>query len=130
MAFLGEHGLGDVDAPTRCRSPSPTTTRVTRSAPSTSTTQPRALLGSIPDLAVVEIANGDRCCGAAGIYAATQPELAERAAVATRPSAVAATGASVVASANPGCSVQLAHHLAGNVIDVVHPVELLDRAMG
>jgi glycolate oxidase iron-sulfur subunit len=43
--------------------------------------------------------------------------------------AIAATDATVVASANPGCSVQLAHHLARNDIDVVHPVELLDRAM-
>ena len=128
MAFLGEHGLGDV---------------MLHSLPLTVAyhdachalraqhihDRPRALLGSIPDLTVVEIERGDRCCGAAGIYAATQPELAGELGR-DKASAVAATGASVVASANPGCSVQLAHHLAGNVIDVVHPVELLDRAMG
>ena len=44
--------------------------------------------------------------------------------------AIAATGATVVASANPGCSVQLAQHLARSEIEVVHPVELLDRATG
>jgi glycolate oxidase iron-sulfur subunit len=44
--------------------------------------------------------------------------------------AIAASGATVVASANPGCTVQLSHHLANDDIDVVHPVELLDRAMG
>ena len=42
-----------------------------------------------------------------------------------------ATGASLVASANPGCSVQLAAHLGerGATVEVVHPVELLDRAL-
>ena len=45
---------------------------------------------------------------------------------------MAATGASIVASANPGCSIQLAAHLraGGHDVEVVHPVELLDRAMG
>jgi glycolate oxidase iron-sulfur subunit len=90
---------------------------------------PRALLNSIPGLTVVEIERGDRCCGAAGIYAATQPELAGELGL-DKADAIGATGAAVVASANPGCTVQLAHHLANSGIDVVHPVELLDRAMG
>ena len=44
--------------------------------------------------------------------------------------AVAATGASIVASANPGCSMQLVAQLRaiGSPIEVVHPIELLDRA--
>ena len=91
---------------------------------------PRALLAQIPDLRVVEVPDGDRCCGAAGIYAVTQPETASELG-GQKAEAVAATGATLVASANPGCSIQLAAHLraAGHDIAVVHPVELLDRAM-
>jgi glycolate oxidase iron-sulfur subunit len=91
--------------------------------------QPRALLARIPDLRIVEIPDGDRCCGAAGIYNVTQPTLAgelQR----QKAEAVASTGATVVASANPGCSMQLAAglKLLGRDVEVVHPVELLDRA--
>ncbi|MDP9185288.1 MAG: (Fe-S)-binding protein [Actinomycetota bacterium] len=91
---------------------------------------PRALLARIRELELVEIVDGDRCCGAAGIYAATQPEMAG-ALGGQKAAAVAATGAAVVASANPGCSVQLATHLsaAGMDVAVMHPIELLDRAV-
>jgi glycolate oxidase iron-sulfur subunit len=90
---------------------------------------PRRLLQEIPELELVDISNGDRCCGAAGIYAATQPEMAGELGGA-KADAVLATGATVVASANPGCSVQIAAHLAsrGADVTVAHPVELLDRA--
>jgi glycolate oxidase iron-sulfur subunit len=91
--------------------------------------QPRELLDSIANLELVEIPNGDRCCGAAGIYNVTEPEMSGRL-VREKAEAVASTGAALVASANPGCTMQL---LAGlrdldARIDVVHPVELLDRA--
>jgi len=91
---------------------------------------PRALLSQIPDLHVVEITDGDRCCGAAGVYAVTQPETAGELG-GQKADAVAATGATIVASANPGCSIQLAAQLRarGHDVAVVHPVELLDRAM-
>ena len=91
---------------------------------------PRALLAQIPDLRLVEVADGDRCCGAAGVYAVTQPETAGELG-GQKADAVAATGASLVASANPGCSIQLAAHLRSRDRDiaVVHPVELVDRAM-
>lgn len=91
--------------------------------------QPREVLRTIPGLELVEIENGDRCCGAAGMYNVLQPEMADdlRRLITA---GVAATGASVVASANPGCVMQLAAGLAsaGVAVDVVHPVELLDRA--
>ena len=60
----------------------------------------------------------------------TQPETAS-ALGDQKAAAVGATGATIVASANPGCSIQLAAHLRarGADITVVHPVELLDRAM-
>ena len=92
--------------------------------------QPRALLNAIPDLHVVEVANGDRCCGAAGLYNVTEPELAGRL-QREKAEAVCATGASVIASANPGCTMQLRAGLAelGTQARVVHPIELLDAAM-
>ncbi len=92
--------------------------------------QPRALLAAIPGVQVVEIANGDRCCGAAGLYNVTEPELAERL-QREKADAVRDTAASVVASANPGCTMQLRAGLAepGPSADVVHPIELLDAAM-
>ena len=92
--------------------------------------QPRSLLNAIPGLQVVEIANGDRCCGAAGLYNVTEPELAGRL-QREKAEAVRATGASVIASANPGCTMQLRAGLAelGTPARVVHPIELLDAAM-
>jgi glycolate oxidase iron-sulfur subunit len=93
--------------------------------------EPRAVLGWIPGLRLVEIADGDRCCGAAGIYGLTQPELSE-ALRRQKADAVATTDAEVVASANPGCSMQIASGLAakaGAAPRVTHPVQLLDRAL-
>jgi Fe-S oxidoreductase len=127
MAFLGEQGLGDLEL-----QPLPITVAYHDACHALRAQHihdaPRALLELIPDLMVAEIADGDRCCGAAGIYAATQPGLAEPLG-AQKAAAIIATGATVVASANPGCSVQLAHHLGKARIEVVHPVELLDRAL-
>ena len=93
--------------------------------------EPRAVLGRIPGLRVVEIPDGDRCCGAAGIYNLTQPDARRRASRRRRPTAIRATGAAIVASANPGCSMQIAAGLAASArrVEVVHPVELLDRAL-
>jgi glycolate oxidase iron-sulfur subunit len=92
--------------------------------------QPRALLRQIPGLEVLDIANGDRCCGAAGLYNVTQPETADEL-QRQKVEAILATGATAVASANPGCTMQIAAGLraAGRPdVDVVHPIQLLDRA--
>lgn len=91
--------------------------------------QPRELLGAIGNLQLVEIPNGDRCCGAAGIYNVTEPEMSGRL-MREKAEAVASTGASVVASANPGCTMQLLAGLdeIGRTLDVVHPIELIDTA--
>jgi glycolate oxidase iron-sulfur subunit len=89
--------------------------------------QPRELLGAVDNLELVEIPNGDRCCGAAGIYNVTEPAMSGRL-MREKAEAVASTGAPVVASANPGCTMQLLAGLraAGAAVDVVHPIELLD----
>jgi glycolate oxidase iron-sulfur subunit len=93
-------------------------------------TEPRLLLGAIGNLEVVDIPNGDRCCGAAGIYNVTEPEMSSRL-MREKAGAIVSTGATVVASANPGCTMQLAAGLselrAG--VRIVHPVELLDAAV-
>ena len=91
--------------------------------------QPRALLGAIENLELVEIPNGDRCCGAAGIYNVTEPEMSGRL-LREKAEAIASTGAAVVASGNPGCMMQLMAGLKdlGVAIEIVHPIELLDRA--
>jgi glycolate oxidase iron-sulfur subunit len=88
--------------------------------------QPRAVLAKIPELAVVDIPDGDRCCGAAGIYTVTQPVMAS-ALGRQKAEAIASTGATVVASANPGCSLQLAAHADG--VQIMHPIELLASAL-
>jgi glycolate oxidase iron-sulfur subunit len=96
--------------------------------------QPRTLLRAIPGLELVEIPNGDRCCGAAGLYNVTEPKMSGRL-MREKADAVASTGARLVASANPGCSMQLAAGLRtlgddAATIEVLHPVELLDRGYG
>jgi glycolate oxidase iron-sulfur subunit len=129
MTFLAEQGLGDITLrPLPGRVAYHDACHALRAQHIHDA--PRALLSRIPDLELVEIAHGDRCCGAAGIYAATHPELAGPLG-AEKAAAIAATGATIVASANPGCSVQLATHLRelGSRVPVVHPVELLDRAL-
>jgi glycolate oxidase iron-sulfur subunit len=91
--------------------------------------QARALLGAIDGLELVEITNGDRCCGAAGIYNVTEPEMSSRL-MREKAESVDSTGAAVVASGNPGCTMQLTAGLRalGSQIRAVHPIELLDQA--
>jgi glycolate oxidase iron-sulfur subunit len=93
--------------------------------------QPRDVLRQIPGVEIVEIANGDRCCGAAGLYNVLEPEMSG-ALMREKAGAVRDTGVRVVAGANPGCTMQIAAGLRelGSDIEVVHPVELLDRAYG
>jgi glycolate oxidase iron-sulfur subunit len=91
-----------------------------------------ALLGRIPELELVEPAEQDVCCGSAGIYNITQPEAA-RELGARKAGHVRATGADVLASANPGCLVQVARAMRddgrGTPPAALHPVELLDASL-
>jgi glycolate oxidase iron-sulfur subunit len=88
--------------------------------------QPRELLRSIPELELVEPAEWEICCGSAGIYNLVKPEpaaeLGER-----KANNLLATGAEVVAAANPGCALQIAAHAPG--LEVLHPMELLARSI-
>ncbi|TMA51931.1 MAG: hypothetical protein E6J75_17635, partial [Deltaproteobacteria bacterium] len=91
--------------------------------------EPRRLLAQIPGLRVVELAESDWCCGSAGIYNLTQPEMATRL-LHRKVNHILATGAEAVVTANPGCILQiqagLAAHRSG--VRVLHLVELLARA--
>jgi glycolate oxidase iron-sulfur subunit len=77
-----------------------------------------------------ECAESQWCCGSAGIYNITQPETAARLQE-RKVGHVRASGAQVVATANPGCHLQLQNGLAqspGPALTVTHPVVLLAQA--
>ena len=93
------------------------------------TAAPRRLLAKIPGLRLVEMAESAVCCGSAGIYNLTQPAMATRLQK-RKIENVARTGATIVATANPGCALQVSAGLrvAGSRARVAHIVELLDEA--
>jgi glycolate oxidase iron-sulfur subunit len=89
--------------------------------------EPRALLAAVPNVTIVPIVDAERCCGSAGIYNVTHPEVAgelQRQKVA----AILAARPDVVVSANPGCILQVAAGLraAGSDVPVVHLMRFLD----
>ena len=90
---------------------------------------PRELLRAIPGLQLFDLPGAQDCCGAAGIYNLTQPELSGRL-LQRKIDAIRRTGPHVVATGNPGCLLQLSRGVrdAGLDIEVLHPVELLERA--
>ncbi|HUQ17526.1 MAG TPA: heterodisulfide reductase-related iron-sulfur binding cluster [Candidatus Saccharimonadales bacterium] len=92
-------------------------------------TQPRALLAAIPGLELVPLGEADWCCGSAGTYNVTQPELAARLGH-RKAEHVVRSGAEIIVTANPGCQMQIASALrdAGSAVQVVHLMDLLDRA--
>jgi glycolate oxidase iron-sulfur subunit len=93
------------------------------------TAQPRELLGKIPGLQLAPLTESMWCCGSAGIYNLIQPEMADKL-LQRKLDHIAATGATVVATGNPGCLLQISNGLAvrGLKIEVVHPVTLLAKA--
>ena len=94
------------------------------------TKQPRELLEQIPGVKVVELPEASWCCGSAGVYNITQPEMSMKL-LARKMANIAKTGAHCVANGNPGCSVQLEAGVrmhGANGLEIVHPVTLLARA--
>jgi len=91
--------------------------------------EPLFLLRSIPELRLIPLANHDECCGGAGVFGITHPELGG-AIGRDKVSAILETGADLVATGNPGCMMQIGAGLwmEGRRVDVVHPVELLDES--
>ncbi|MGH8247341.1 MAG: (Fe-S)-binding protein [Gammaproteobacteria bacterium] len=90
---------------------------------------PRNLLARIPGLQLLNLPDADRCCGSAGIYSITHPEMAARI-TAEKIRCIAGTGAEIVATGNPGCLMQINQGLAAQGLRAraLHPVELLDQS--
>ncbi|HMF07655.1 MAG TPA: (Fe-S)-binding protein [Thermoanaerobaculia bacterium] len=88
--------------------------------------EPRRLLASIPGLELVEIPDGDQCCGSAGIYNLVEPESSEEIGE-RKVDNVLAAGADLLASANPGCTLQIQKILRarGRDLPAAHPIEIL-----
>ena len=93
------------------------------------TEAPRIILRSIPGLELSEMENSTRCCGAGGTYTITQHEMSVRL-LDSKMKDATATGAETIATANPGCVIQLQYgtRRTGSNADVRYVVELLDQA--
>lgn len=89
---------------------------------------PLTILNACNDLTLVPLADSDQCCGSAGIYNLVQPDVSERV-LAPKLARIAESGATIVASGNPGCLMQMGGglRLAGSGVMTRHPVELLDE---
>ena len=89
--------------------------------------QPRKVLQSIPGLTLIELHESEWCCGSAGIYNISQPEMSAQI-LERKMKHIAETNAEIVATGNPGCVLQIQlgvqkHRLS---MKVMHPIELLD----
>lgn len=92
--------------------------------------QPRELLQQIPGLRLREPMDAALCCGSAGVYNMLQPEIAEELGQ-MKATSLMNTGAAVIASSNPGCSLQIKQSLEkqGKTVEIKHPIQLLDMAI-
>jgi len=92
--------------------------------------QPKAIIQRIPKLKWVPLPDAEYCCGAAGIYNLTQPEMAAKI-LARKIEAIAGTKAELVTTGNPGCLMQIRNgcKAAGLTCEVLHPMELLARQL-
>lgn len=88
--------------------------------------QPRQLLQQVPELHLVPLCESEVCCGAAGSYNLTQPEMAARLGQ-RKVQHILQTGAQAVFTANTGCLLQIRRYLAKVAPDiwVAHPIEAL-----
>lgn len=92
--------------------------------------QPRQLLRQIPGVTLREPIDAALCCGSAGVYNMLQPEVADELGR-QKVENLLNTGATLIASANPGCSLQILKHLDSQKrsIAVMHPMRLLDYSI-
>ena len=92
--------------------------------------QPRQILRQIPGLTLREPLDASLCCGSAGVYNMLQPDIAAELGQ-MKATALTNTGAALIASANPGCSLQIKQALEkqGKTIMLRHPMQLLDMSI-
>ncbi|HEY6737276.1 MAG TPA: (Fe-S)-binding protein, partial [Actinopolymorphaceae bacterium] len=89
--------------------------------------EPRAILRAIPGVELTDIPEAELCCGSAGVFNLLEPETADE--LGRRKAAnVSAVRPDIVATANPGCLLQIRRYLDGDV-PLVHPVELVDASI-
>ena len=90
---------------------------------------PLRVLAAVPGLVLVPLAENEHCCGSAGIYNLVEPETSERV-LDPKLRHIADTGATLVATGNPGCHMQIGAGLyqAGMIARAIHPVDLLDAS--
>ena len=91
------------------------------------TQQPRSLLSLIPGITLKPISEPELCCGAAGSYNLTQPEMADKLGQRKTDNLLKVLP-DLIVTGNAGCSLQLQAQLKkqGKTVPVVHPMELLD----
>ena len=94
------------------------------------TKQPRDLVKGVAGNKYVELPESDVCCGSAGSYNLTEPEMAERL-KRRKVENILTTGAQIVVTTNPGCILQIRAGLkkAGANIEVLHIADFLARAL-
>lgn len=90
---------------------------------------PLRVLAAVPGLVLMPLAEGEHCCGSAGIYNLVEPDTSERV-LEPKLRHIAATGAALVATGNPGCLMQIGAglHQARMSARAIHPVDLLDAS--
>jgi glycolate oxidase iron-sulfur subunit len=90
---------------------------------------PLRMLGATGALNFAKLEGSERCCGGAGIYNLLEPDLSAEV-LKEKLANIQATGATVLATGNPGCQMQIGAGalLAGMDLRTCHPVELLDEA--
>jgi len=90
---------------------------------------PLQVLAAIPDLEHVALEDREQCCGSAGIFNLIEPNVSERV-LAAKMQCIAATGAPMVVTGNPGCLMQIGAGLVRDGRGAVarHPIELLDES--
>jgi len=93
--------------------------------------EPRKLLKAIPGIQFVEVEGADQCCGSAGIYNITQNELSMEI-LDRKMEKIQKANIDILATGNPGCMFQFKYgaRKMGMKLEVLHPVELLERSLG
>lgn len=88
---------------------------------------PRKILQQIPGLKLIDLPESELCCGAAGTYNLTQPEMAEQLSV-RKMKNITSTQAEIVLTANAGCLLQLQKGAQRDSYPawIAHPMDLLD----
>jgi len=91
---------------------------------------PRQLLRGIPGLELLEVPDGEQCCGSAGIYNLIEPASSDEIG-ARKVKNVLSTRPDLLATANPGCTLQIQKILreSGRTLAAAHPIEILDASI-